>query len=101
MGTRWHCDTLHRLEQFDLIAGSDPSPERRAIWADAFGLTGCERFAEMLALDDLDLVVVATPSAMHRDHVIQAAAPLSQTGQMIAIIDAALRSAQGGQVVAL
>lgn len=72
MGTGWHCDTLHRLEQFDLCAGSDPSPERRALCADKYGLTGYERFEEMLALDDLDLVVVATPSAMHRDHVLQA-----------------------------
>jgi len=72
MGTGWHCDTLHRLEQFDLVAGSDPSPERRDICANKHGLTGYERFEEMLDLDDLDLVVVATPSAMHRDHVIQA-----------------------------
>ncbi len=74
MGTGWHCDTLHRLEQFDLIAGSDPSPERRDICAEKYGLTGYERFEDMLALDDLDLVVVATPSAMHRDHIIQALA---------------------------
>ena len=72
MGTGWHCDTLHRLEQFDLIAGSDPSPERRAICAEEYGLTGYESYEEMLARDDLDLVVVATPSAMHRDHIIQA-----------------------------
>ncbi len=72
MGTSWHCETLHRLEQFDLIAGSDPSAERRAICEDKFGLTGYERFEDMLERDDLDLVVVATPSAMHHDHVIQA-----------------------------
>ncbi len=74
MGTGWHCDTLHRLGEFDLIAGSDPSPERRDICAEKYGLTGYESFEEMLALDDLDLVVVATPSAMHRDHILQALA---------------------------
>jgi len=29
MGLGWHCKTLHRLQQFDLIAGCDPSPQRR------------------------------------------------------------------------
>ena len=72
MGTGWHCDTLHRLAQFDLIAGSDPSPERRAICQEKYGLAGYESYDEMLGLDDLELVVVATPSAMHRDHVIRA-----------------------------
>ncbi len=72
MGTGWHCDTLHRLEQFDLVAGSDPSAERRAICEEQYGLTGYESFDEMLARDDLDVITIATPSAMHRDHVIQA-----------------------------
>jgi len=72
MGTGWHCETLHRLAQFDLVAGCDPSPQRRALCADKYGLTTYEHFDDMLARDDLDLVVVATPSAMHRDHVIQA-----------------------------
>lgn len=72
MGTGWHCETLHRLEQFHLAAGCDPSPERRALCQEQFGLTAYEGYDEMLDRDDLDLVVVATPSAMHHDHVIQA-----------------------------
>ena len=72
MGTGWHCETLSRLEQFDLVAGCDPSAERRALCEQQFGLTGYDSYDEMLGRDDLDLVVVATPSAMHHDHVIQA-----------------------------
>jgi scyllo-inositol 2-dehydrogenase (NADP+) len=72
MGTGWHCETLHRLEQFELIAGCDPSAERRGLCEQQFGLTAYESYEEMLGRDDLDLVVVATPSAMHRDHVVQA-----------------------------
>jgi scyllo-inositol 2-dehydrogenase (NADP+) len=72
MGTGWHCQQLQRVEGFDLIAGSDPSAERRQKAAEEFGIQTHADYEEMLAREDLDLVVVATPSAMHRDHVVMA-----------------------------
>ncbi len=72
MGMRWHCEQLARIDGFDLIAGCDPSEERRAQAREQFGVKTYADYGEMLAREDLDLVVVATPSAMHRDHVIAA-----------------------------
>ncbi len=72
MGMGWHCQQLDRVEGFDLIAGSDPSEERRVAGEDEYGLETYADYEDMLAREDLDLIVVATPSAMHRDHVIMA-----------------------------
>jgi len=72
MGVGWHCTQLDRVEGFDLIAGCDPSEERRGEAAAKFGVETHSDYEEMLARDDLDLVVVATPSSMHRDHVTMA-----------------------------
>ncbi len=72
MGMGWHCEQLSRLEGFDLIAGCDPSEERRAQAREQFGIETHADYDEMLTRADLDLVVVATPSAMHRDHVVAA-----------------------------
>ncbi len=72
MGTGWHCEQLARIDGFDLICGCDPSPERRALVAEQYGIETHADYEEMLGRNDLDLVVVATPSAMHRDHVIMA-----------------------------
>jgi len=72
MGMGWHCEQLDRIEGFNLICGSDPSEERRALAAEQFGIQAHADYEEMLAREDLDLVVVATPSAMHRDHVVAA-----------------------------
>lgn len=72
MGVGWHCRQLDRVEGFDLIAGCDPSEERRAEAGAQFGVQTHADYEEMLAREDLDLVVVATPSAMHRDHIIMA-----------------------------
>ena len=72
MGVGWHCEQLARVEGLDLICGCDPSPERRAVVAEQFGIDTHADYDEMLARPDLDLVVVATPSAMHRDHVVAA-----------------------------
>jgi predicted dehydrogenase len=72
MGMNWHCEQLQRVEGLDLIAGCDPSEERRAEAEEKFGVETHADYEEMLARADLDLVVVATPSAMHRDHVVMA-----------------------------
>lgn len=72
MGMSWHCEQIARIESLDLIAGCDPSEERRAEAREKFGMQTHSDYDEMLAREDLDLVVVATPSAMHRDHVIAA-----------------------------
>lgn len=72
MGVGWHCAQLDRVEGLDLIAGCDPSEERRAEVEAKYGIDTHADYDEMLARDDLDLVVVATPSSMHRDHIIRA-----------------------------
>lgn len=72
MGVGWHCAQLDRVEGLELICGCDPSDQRRALAAQEYGIQTHEDYDEMLARQDLDLVVVATPSAMHRDHVIAA-----------------------------
>ncbi|MGC9317302.1 MAG: Gfo/Idh/MocA family protein [Armatimonadota bacterium] len=72
MGVGWHCAQLDRVDGIDLICGCDASQQRRALVAEKYGIETHEAYDEMLARQDLDLVVVATPSAMHRDHVIAA-----------------------------
>ncbi len=71
MGLEWHCEALDRLDEFDLVAGCDPTPARLEVATEQFGLRGYETLEEMLADADIDLVIVATPSAMHHDHVIK------------------------------
>jgi len=72
MGMGWHAETLHRLEQFDLISGCDPSEQRLKIAREQYDCEGYLDYAEMLADPELELVAVATPSSMHAEHAIQA-----------------------------
>lgn len=71
MGADTHCDTLSRLEQFDLVAGCDSTPTRLRNVSDQYGFHGYSTIEELLAREDIELVTVATPSAMHREHVLQ------------------------------
>ncbi len=71
MGLESHCNSLAQLDEFDLVAGCDPTPARLQVATEQFRLRGYETFEEMLADADIDLVVVATPSAMHQGHVIK------------------------------
>ena len=72
MGMSWHCEQIARVGGLELIAGCDPSEARRAQAQEQFRVQTYADYDEMLSQDNLDLVVVATPSSMHRDHVIAA-----------------------------
>ncbi len=71
MGAECHCEALDRLDEFDLVAGCDPTPQTLQAVAQQFDLRGYETLDEMLGDTDIDLVVAATPSAMHHGHVIK------------------------------
>ncbi len=71
-GWNMHADALSKLpEHYRVTAVFDPNRERRAEAETRFG---CRSFDELDALlkEDLELVVVASPSHLHTEHVVKA-----------------------------
>src|SRR5687768_9728622 len=71
-GWAMHADALSKLpEHYVVAAALDPDPERRA---EAEARFGCATFSDLdeLLKEDLELIVVATPSHLHAEHVIRA-----------------------------
>ena len=67
-----HIPNLIRLRRrFSLAAVCDPSPSTRAFVAETFGVPAVATVEELLA-NRLDAVVVASPDALHLDHVLAA-----------------------------
>lgn len=52
----------------------DPVEERSSKVASELGATTCSSLDELLALDSVDAVIVATPNHLHEEHVLAAAA---------------------------
>lgn len=67
-----HVPNLARLaDRFELIGCFDPSPVARAFIAEHYGVAGHARLEDLLALP-LDAVVIASPDALHKEHVLAA-----------------------------
>jgi predicted dehydrogenase len=110
VAVRGHLPAIAAIEGLDVVAVADPTPERLAPAAEAAGLGPAGQHAnwrDLLARDDLDAVVVATPQRMRPEIAIAAAEssrhlflekPLALTpADAWAIVDAAERA---GVVVA-
>ncbi|HEU0115386.1 MAG TPA: Gfo/Idh/MocA family oxidoreductase [Thermomicrobiales bacterium] len=110
VAVRGHLPAIAATDGMEVVAVADPTPERLAAAADAAELGPAGQHADwrdLLARDDLDAVVVATPQRMRPDIAIAAAEsgrhlllekPLALTPAAAwAIVDAAERA---GVVVA-
>ena len=70
-----HLPAYLALQEYQLVAIADPTPERLDLARSISSLDGRDCHAdarELLARDDLDMVDVCTPQHLHRDFVIAA-----------------------------
>lgn len=66
IGWDFHCQKLARHADFTLAAVADTDAGRRAEAERTFGCRAYAEFGELLAAGDLDAVVIATPTHLHR-----------------------------------
>src|SRR4029078_12583348 len=67
-----HIPNLLKLKRrFELVGVYDPSPKVRFFVADEFGLAAFDPLDALLALP-LDAVVIASPDALHKEHMLAA-----------------------------
>ncbi|MGB0626703.1 MAG: Gfo/Idh/MocA family protein, partial [Alphaproteobacteria bacterium] len=70
VGIGWWSDVLAgvvaRSNKLELRAGYTRSPEKNAKFAAEFGCEAMPSYEAMLALDDLDGVILTTPNSAHR-----------------------------------
>lgn len=72
-GWNIHARTVRELpDLFRVTAAMDPDAERRAQATAELGARACETYEELIA-DDVDAVVIASPSSLHAEHAIAAA----------------------------
>lgn len=68
-----HCAYLAKAHNFELVAVADPMEERRREAIESLGVARAyESPEELFADDDVELVVIATPSFSHKDLAIKA-----------------------------
>lgn len=68
-----HCAYLAKAENFKLVAVADPVAERRREAVDVLGVARAyERPEELFADEEVELVVIATPSITHKELAVQA-----------------------------
>lgn len=73
-GWNIHTKTLREMPgDFRITAAMDPSADRRDQAASELGCRVCEDYEGLLA-DDVDAVVIASPSQLHAEHTLAAAA---------------------------
>ena len=106
VGIGWWSDVLagviEKSDKLELRAGFTRSPEKNAKFAETFNCEAMASYEDMLALDDLDGVILTTPNSAHLPGTLAAAAagkhvfvekPVSNTiadgRTMIAACDAA------------
>jgi UDP-N-acetyl-2-amino-2-deoxyglucuronate dehydrogenase len=63
----------HR-ESAELVAVCDSDPKALGLAVEATGLKGFSNLTELLARSDADIVAIATPSGLHADQAVEAAA---------------------------
>jgi predicted dehydrogenase len=67
-----HADGFRRLpEQFEVVVAADLDAERVAFVTDWLGCEGAVTLDDVLGRDDIDVVSLATPPWLHRDHIEQ------------------------------
>ena len=66
-------DSLTKRSDARVAAVADPAGEARRQAAEAYGAQGCAEWEELLARSDIDAVVIATPSYLHKQMTIAAA----------------------------
>ena len=72
-GWDMHARALADLpKMYRITAVADPRPERQQEALERFGCQATAEFADLIANDEVDLVVVATPSHVHADQVVAA-----------------------------
>ncbi len=72
-GWNIHAEALKKLPQhFRIVAAMDVDAARRAEAEATFGCRSYDSFEALVADDDLELVVVATPNRLHTEHAIAA-----------------------------
>jgi scyllo-inositol 2-dehydrogenase (NADP+) len=99
-----HAATLAKLPDYRITGVHDPIEERTAQAATEFGCVGYRSPLDLVAADDLDVVVVASPSASHAELAVAAlrhgkhvlvekpfATSLADAEQMISAASAARR----------
>jgi len=78
VGIGWWSDVLAgviaRTDKLELRAGYSRSADKTAKFAETFGCEAMSSYEEMLALDDLDGVILTTPNSAHRPGTEAAAA---------------------------
>ncbi|GAA0532659.1 oxidoreductase [Saccharopolyspora subtropica] len=72
-GWHLHAGTLAALPaEYRVVAVHDPMPDRMAEAVAEFGCASYPDYADLVAADDVDVVVVASPSATHAELAVRA-----------------------------
>jgi len=72
IGWSFHCQTLARHRDFELVAVADTDPARRREAEETFGCAAFARYEQMLERADLEAVVIASPTHLHKDMALSA-----------------------------
>jgi predicted dehydrogenase len=89
-----HAEALAGVEGAHLVAVADTRPERAHSLAGRYGVTACSNVDELLALPEVDLVCVCTPSGTHGELGNQVA----RAGKHVVLekpVDVSLEAADG------
>ncbi len=71
---RIHAQAIAGLESARIVAVAEPREDVAAAFTAEFGGTAFSSFLDMLEHDDIDVVIITTPSGLHPDQVALAAA---------------------------
>ncbi|NLD86797.1 MAG: Gfo/Idh/MocA family oxidoreductase [Clostridiales bacterium] len=74
IGYYFHLPEIKKHEMFEACAVVDVSDERLKEAKDKFGTQGYKTMAEMISAEHPDLVVIASPTHLHKEHTIEAMA---------------------------
>ncbi|HHV93869.1 MAG TPA: Gfo/Idh/MocA family oxidoreductase, partial [Firmicutes bacterium] len=69
---RVHADALTALEETELTAVVDIKPDRAKAFSEHYGAKAYTDYREVLELDDVDAVQIATPHYVHAEIAIAA-----------------------------
>jgi scyllo-inositol 2-dehydrogenase (NADP+) len=72
IGWQFHAPQVAAHEGFAFVAAVDPLEERLQEAVERYGVRGYSTYKEMLAQEELDLVVIASPTPYHADQAIAA-----------------------------
>jgi len=72
IGWQFHVPNVAKHDGFDLVAVVDPLQERLDEAKSKFGAKGYTSYDQLLNEEELDLVVIASPTKFHADHAIAA-----------------------------